>query len=115
MNESDRQPSPDQGDFLESEYADDAVIGRAFRWSMLVVLVVCVVLGGYLLWSRFDSPETEAVAEITTPLPEIRELPPVEIPEMRFTDITREAGITFVYENGANGEKLLPETMGGGC
>jgi len=33
----------------------------------------------------------------------------------RFTDITVEAGIDFVYENGAAGEKLLPETMGGGC
>src|SRR5690606_23058869 len=25
------------------------------------------------------------------------------------------AGIEFVHENGATGEKLLPETMGGGC
>ena len=33
---------------------------------------------------------------------------------MRFTDITKESGITFVHENGAYGERLLPETMGGG-
>jgi hypothetical protein len=32
----------------------------------------------------------------------------------RFTDITREAGVTFVHNNGAYGDKLLPETMGGG-
>jgi hypothetical protein len=32
----------------------------------------------------------------------------------KFTDITREAGITFVHNNGAYGDKLLPETMGGG-
>jgi len=37
-----------------------------------------------------------------------------EIPTVRFTDITRQAGITFVHENGAYGDKLLPETMGGG-
>ena len=36
------------------------------------------------------------------------------IPTVRFTDITREAGISFVHVNGAAGEKLLPETMGGG-
>lgn len=36
-------------------------------------------------------------------------------PQVRFTDVTREAGIHFVHENGARGEKLLPETMGGGC
>lgn len=37
-----------------------------------------------------------------------------EMPVVRFTDITKESGITFVHENGAYGEKLLPETMGGG-
>jgi hypothetical protein len=36
------------------------------------------------------------------------------VPGTRFTDITAEAGITFVHVNGAAGEKLLPETMGGG-
>ncbi len=29
--------------------------------------------------------------------------------------MTQAAGITFVHENGASGDKLLPETMGGGC
>ena len=32
-----------------------------------------------------------------------------------FVDITSDAGISFVPQNGAIGEKLLPETMGGGC
>lgn len=31
-----------------------------------------------------------------------------------FTDITASAGINFVHHNGAYGDKLLPETMGGG-
>lgn len=37
-----------------------------------------------------------------------------EIPLAKFTDITSEAGIHFVHVNGAYGDKLLPETMGGG-
>src|SRR5512140_1745519 len=37
-----------------------------------------------------------------------------EAPVAKFTDITREAGITFSHVNGAYGDKLLPETMGGG-
>jgi enediyne biosynthesis protein E4 len=37
-----------------------------------------------------------------------------EIPVAKFTDITQAAGITFVQNNGAYGEKLLPETLGGG-
>ena len=35
-------------------------------------------------------------------------------PTVKFVDITKEAGITFVHDNGALGEKLLPETMGSG-
>jgi len=36
------------------------------------------------------------------------------LPVAKFTDITAAAGITFTHLNGASGEKLLPETMGGG-
>ncbi|MGI8784941.1 MAG: CRTAC1 family protein [Acidobacteriota bacterium] len=32
-----------------------------------------------------------------------------------FTDVTRQAGITFRHNNGAFGKKFLPETMGAGC
>jgi hypothetical protein len=38
----------------------------------------------------------------------------VQIPTVRFTDITAKAGIHFVHTSGAFGKKLLPETMGGG-
>ena len=34
--------------------------------------------------------------------------------EPRFVDVTEAAGIDFVHENGAFGEKYLPETMGSG-
>lgn len=34
--------------------------------------------------------------------------------EPRFVEVTEEAGIAFVHENGAFGEKYLPETMGSG-
>jgi hypothetical protein len=37
-----------------------------------------------------------------------------EVPAARFTDVTASAGLTFRHENGAYGDKLLPETMGGG-
>jgi hypothetical protein len=38
-----------------------------------------------------------------------------EIPDARFTDVTRSAGIDFTHVSGAYGDKLLPETMGGGA
>ena len=37
-----------------------------------------------------------------------------DVPEIRFTDVTAAAGISFVHRNGAAGKKYLPETMGGG-
>jgi hypothetical protein len=37
------------------------------------------------------------------------------LPEVKFADFTKEAGIDFVHVNGAAGEKLLPETMGSGA
>jgi len=35
-------------------------------------------------------------------------------PAIPFTDVTAEAGVSFVHTNGATPDKLLPETMGGG-
>src|SRR5207247_3885830 len=92
---------------------DDAVIGRAFRRSLLVLLVVGAVVGGisFLLEPHPTSPQTQ-LNQLDTPAS--RELPLNEIPVARFTDITKQAGSTFVHNNGAYGEKLLPETMGGG-
>ncbi|HYG34610.1 MAG TPA: VCBS repeat-containing protein, partial [Clostridia bacterium] len=37
-----------------------------------------------------------------------------DVPLVKFTDITAAAGIRFVHNNGAYGDKLLPETMAGG-
>jgi hypothetical protein len=37
------------------------------------------------------------------------------LPTVKFVDITKDAGITFVHRNFAHGEKLLPETMGSGA
>ncbi|MEE8256330.1 MAG: hypothetical protein V3R60_00435, partial [Acidobacteriota bacterium] len=33
---------------------------------------------------------------------------------VRFTDVTRAAGIRFVHNTGAFGKRFLPETMGAG-
>jgi enediyne biosynthesis protein E4 len=35
--------------------------------------------------------------------------------QITFMDISRQAGIQFVHNNGARGKKYLPETMGPGC
>ena len=95
---------------------DDTVIAAALKRSLAVFTLAAVVIGGILVASGYLETETEVVTD-RTPLevPQVPERPQAEIPTVMFTDITDEAGIDFVHENGAYGDKLLPETMGGGC
>ena len=39
---------------------------------------------------------------------------PISVPRIVFTEVSEEAGIDFEHVTGAYGERLLPETMGGG-
>jgi hypothetical protein len=98
----------------DQEERDDAVIGVALRWSLAVLLTLVVVGGGFAYWLTRPEPPPR-VNEAVLANVAVREAPKVEIPTVAFTDVTKAAGINFVHENGAAGEKLLPETMGGGC
>src|SRR5438309_2114784 len=105
------EPPDRKDDELASN--DDAIVGRAFRRSLVVLLLVGAVVAGtsFLLERKQSAPQPQ-VSELDTP--PSRQLPLDRIPVARFTDITKEAGIAFVHNNGAYGDKLLPETMGGG-
>lgn len=100
-----------EGEIIEER--DDAIIGQAFRWSLLVIVVGMSVAGGIYWWTHRPQPlpptQQTSLSAVRT-----RELPKAEVPNVTFTDITQAAGIQFIHRNGAAGEKLLPETMGGG-
>ncbi len=83
---------------------DDAQTRRALWRSALLLLVVVGAVLGVFFWQGGKQAD----------LAEPGAADAAAVPAVRFTDITREAGITFVHETGAAGEKLLPETMGGG-
>jgi hypothetical protein len=91
---------------------DDAVIGRAFRWSIVVLVAVAALVAVTVLVARRPAP--------LAPEQAIQAAPPVEPeamvdpPALPFTDVAAAAGVDFVHYNGAYGDKLLPETMGGG-
>jgi hypothetical protein len=98
----------------ETALSDDAVIGRAFRWSLAVIAGMAAVAAIIIAIVTRPVPQPEPVV---TPLAEaqVRQRPTLAPPKSAFTEIGASAGIDFVHENGAYGDKLLPETMGGGC
>src|ERR1041385_1489201 len=73
---------------------------RSLRFPFWVAVLLSIPL---LLLLRNTKPQSESNASSAA-----------QIPNAKFTDITTQAGITFTHVNGAAGEKLLPETMGGG-
>lgn len=93
---------------------NEEAIGRVVRRSAAAAAIVAAIVAGVVfVTSRPSTPETQEAAEVK--LPEKREQAAVEVPELTFTDVTAAAGIDFVHDNRLTGDKLLPETMGGGC
>ncbi|MBD8526497.1 CRTAC1 family protein [Pseudomarimonas arenosa] len=113
---STRPNDPQLDEELESEVQDDQVIGVAFRWSAIVIvlLLIAVAVGFALraLWAPTAAPVTqEGQADLSALLQPGQG---VAAPALPFRDISAAAGVEFVHRNGATGERLLPETMGGG-
>jgi hypothetical protein len=93
--------------------ADDRVIGRAFRWSLVAIALIAGAVALAVWWQR-RAPEPEVVTDAPIVAPRMQART-AQAPDLRFTDITELAGMRFVHDNGARGDKLLPETMGPGC
>ncbi len=111
MNENEEQNLSDELELMEQ---DDAIIGQVFRWSLLVMIGLALVV---LIVIFAGSREEQAVPVAEAPLagPEkLAETGGRSPPQVGFSDVAEEWGIDFVHENGAYGERLLPETMGSG-
>jgi len=92
---------------------DDALIGRAFHWSPLVWVIIAAGVAVGIWW--FNRPSTTPAGQQTAATATVAPAKAAaEIPEAKFADVTAASGLTFVHQNGAYGDKLLPETMGGG-
>ena len=96
----------------ESDEQNDAVIGKAFWGSIVVVALGAAIIGGVIWWK--DRPDEIVITPPpTTQIYTVRE-ETVDLPSIPFKDMTDASGIDFVHVSGAAGEKLLPESMGGG-
>lgn len=110
---TDRRESPEPPEDELWVPADDRVIGRALKFSLMAIAGLAVVIGALLWWLRrppVAAPETPIVT--AAPVAVVQELEPPAVP---FTDVTRAAGVDFRHFDGGTGEKLLPETMGSGA
>ena len=111
MKQANPPPPEEQEEWVQQ---DDAAISRGLRIS-LVGLVVLAALGGgaFALLKPKKSAGPVKVTQVSAP-----EAAPTNavarVPAIRFTDVTAAAGISFRHQNGAYGDKLLPETMGSG-
>src|SRR5437762_10181761 len=94
----------------EGEERDDNVIGKALRWSLLVLLIVGGGVVGGIYWYN-HKPVAQLSKAKPLVMPTVRDRAPVVLPNIPFTNITEASGIKFEHVNGAEGEKLLPETM----
>ena len=105
------EPEP-QESLRDPDVQDDAVIGQAFRISVVVLVVAASAIGA-VVWLK-HRPDEIVVEDVPPPTTLTIREETIELPDIPFTDVTDEAGITFIHESGAAGEKLLPESMGGG-
>jgi hypothetical protein len=97
----------------EVAHYDDAIIGKAFRWSAILLLIVAGA-GAAIFFIVKKKPAPVAAKQVEVTAPVAQSFAAVPPPGVHFTDITEAAGIHFTHVNGAQGDKLLPETMGGG-
>ena len=96
-----------------SDAAGEARIRRGLRLSLWIAAGLALVAVAAFLLLRGDE-DAPASTEAVQAGPQLPATPAVAVPSMPFTDITAEAGIDFLHRTGAYGERLLPETMGGG-
>lgn len=85
-----------------------------FRRREFLILGALGISGGLGLCLTQGCGTKEPVTSIT---PEVQAAMPrveIQLPNVKFSDITESAGIGFNHVTGAYGKKLLPETMGGG-
>ena len=96
-----------------TETSGEQRIARALKASLVVFLAAAIVVVVVILVLKEDQKLDDTVDFVPTG-PQRSDAPGPVQPTLNFRDATSDAGIEFVHFNGAYGERLLPETMGGG-
>ncbi len=97
----------------DEDVENDAVIGRAFRASLLVFVFLAIPVIGLLIYLNIEKAKGKST-EVEVSLPTERVSNERPIPALPLVNVTAESGVDFVHSTGRYGDKLLPETMGSG-
>ena len=97
------------------EGGDDEAIGVAFRRSLIGLLIISVLVGLGVGVVMFSAQTQDVVKDKRADAPQSLVADVAILPSVAFTDVTAGAGVDFVHVSGAQGDKLLPETMGSGA
>ncbi len=99
-------------DHPDQDIENDAVIGSAFRASLIALMLLGLPIIGLLVYLNLQQKEEEEVV-VDVINPDVRSAQQ-EVPKLTLTDVSALSGIDFQHESGRYGDKLLPETMGSG-
>ena len=99
-------------DHPDQDVENDAVIGSAFRASLIALMLLGLPIIGLLVYLNLQQKEEEEVV-VDVINPDVRSAQQ-EVPKLTLTDVSALSGIDFQHESGRYGDKLLPETMGSG-
>ncbi|GIW98683.1 MAG: RNA-binding protein [Pirellulaceae bacterium] len=103
-----------EDELITEDRQDDEVIGVALKWSLVVFFLALIAAGtGWGIWYLYHQ-EPPPTIEHVVELPQKRQVDQVVLPHLPLVDITVDSGIDWEHVSGKEGEKLLPETMGGG-
>src|SRR5688572_9578092 len=98
---------------MSQDAVKEASVGpHAVKWSLIALAVIAAGVGGAFYFTR--DAHSGSPQKLNQSMPASRASGTQLVPNATFTDISAQAGITFLHKNGAYGDKLLPETMGGG-
>ncbi len=93
--------------------SDDSIIAKALKVSGWILLMIFAIAG--IVFFLINRPEGKGeVTRTDISAPVQKEENVSSTPIVTFEDVTQSSGIDFIHNNGATGEKMLPESLGGG-
>jgi hypothetical protein len=91
---------------------NDQVIADFFKKSILVITIIALLIVLFMYVNHGRQEPGEIVEKKYQPPSQLSKQ--VEVPEIVFVEESVKRGLNFKHENGATGERMLPETMGSG-